>query len=328
MVKVSVIVPNYNYARYLPQRLDSIFGQNFLDFEVILLDDCSMDGSQNYLKEQASLHRAVTHCIVNEKNSGNPFEQWAKGIAMAKGEYIWIAESDDYCEKSFLGKMVRLLDANPDVSYALCGSHLVDTDNNPISEDYDKWSLSSNDDHQVYKYNSNIYLKHFLLWYNASYNASMILFRKKSFEKIQMDFSSLRYCGDWLFWVKMAEVGNVIVLHERLNYFRRHKKSVTFVSDGGERQMREKFLIYFYLWEHHSFGCYRDALSRGYLYKEVLRANMSREKKKEYKEKLRMKGGKFFHYVLERIVKALNQIFPFIPASKYDYVEGVKLDVL
>lgn len=328
MVKVSVIVPNYNYVRYLPQRLDSIFNQDFSDFEVILLDDCSVDGSQNYLKEQTILHHAVTHCVLNEKNSGNPFEQWAKGIAMAKGEYIWIAESDDYCEKSFLGKMVSLLDANPDVSYVLCGSHLVDSDNNPIAKNYDKWPLSSDDDHHAYKYSSKTYLKHFMLWYNASYNASMILFRKKSFEKVLMDFSAFRYCGDWLFWIKMAEVGNVVVLHERLNYFRRHQKSVTYISDGGERQMREKFMIYSYLWEQHTFGLYRDMLSRGYLYKEVLRSKMSEEMKKKYLKRLRMKGGFLLYYVLERSVKTLNQLFPFIPAPKYDYVKGIKLDAL
>ncbi len=137
--KVSIIVPNYNYKRYLSLRLESVFGQDFTDFEVILLDDCSTDGSPAYLQEQASRHPEVSHCVLNEVNTGNPFVQWEKGMALAKGEYIWIAESDDYCDKSFLGKMVGLLDARPDASYALCGSHLVDSENNPIRDDYDKW---------------------------------------------------------------------------------------------------------------------------------------------------------------------------------------------
>lgn len=324
--KVSIIVPNYNYKRYLSLRLESIFAQDFTDIEVILLDDCSTDGSPAYLREQASLHPEVSHCVLNEVNTGNPFVQWEKGMALAKGEYIWIAESDDYCDKSFLVKMVGLLDAHPDASYALCGSHLVDSENNPIQDDYDKWPIvGGQDEGQAFLYSSATYLKHFLLWYNASYNASMIVFRRKSLEKIQVDFSSTRYCGDWLFWIKMAEVGNVIVLHERLNYFRRHQKSVTFISDGGEKQMAEKLLIYSYLWEHHSFGFYRDALSRGYLYKEILRARMTEEEKKEYLGKLRRFHVGRLHYALERIVKTFNQIFPFIPAPKYDYVRGVRL---
>ncbi len=321
---VSIIVPNYNYKRYLPLRLESIFGQEYTDFEVILLDDNSTDGSPAYLQEQASLHPEVSHCVLNKENTGNPFVQWEKGIALARGKYIWIAESDDYCDKSFLGKMVSLLEAHPDASYTLCGSHLVDSDNNPIQYNYDKWPMEEQSEGKAYQYSSATYLKHFLLWYNASYNASMIVFRRECLEKIQMDFSSMRYCGDWLFWIKMTEVGNVLILQERLNYFRRHQKSVTFISDGSEKQLTERLMIYFYLWEHHSFGPYRDALSRGYLYKEILKAKISEEKKKEYIGELRRFHVCRLHYALERIVKTLNQIFPWVSAPKFDYVSGIK----
>ena len=51
MPQVSVIVPNYNHAPYLRQRLDSIFNQNFQDFEVIILDDCSTDNSKEIIEE-------------------------------------------------------------------------------------------------------------------------------------------------------------------------------------------------------------------------------------------------------------------------------------
>lgn len=325
MAKVSIIIPNYNYLKYLPQRLKSVFEQSYTDYEVILLDDCSTDGSAEYLKEQASCHPQVTHCILNAKNTGNPFVQWEKGILLARGKYIWIAESDDYCKPDFLGKMVSLLDANPDVSYAMSGSYLVDGLDNPIPYDFDKCSPKFNDDGYAYKYLSATYLKHFLLWYNAAYNASMIVFRRDCLDKIQMDFSSTRYCGDWLFWIKLTEVGNVIVLHERLNYFRRHQKSVTFISDGGEKQMEEKLLIFSYLWRHHQFGWYRNNLSRGYLYKEILRARMSETKKKESVVHIKQLGANRLQYVLERVVKILHQMFPFVPAPKFDYVEGIKL---
>ena len=325
MAKVSIIVPNYNYMKYLPQRLDSIFSQDFTDYEVILLDDCSIDGSANYLKEQAALHPQVTHCVVNFKNSGNPFAQWEKGIALAKGEYIWIAESDDYCKSSFLGKMVQSLESNPDVSYAMCGSYLIDSQNQPINDDYDRWTWKKSNELEVYKYSSAIYLKHFLLWCNTAYNASMIVLRKSCLSNIQMDFTATRYCGDWLFWIKLTEVGNVIVLHEKLNYFRRHQKSVTFISDGSEKQMDEKLLIFAYMWKYHQFGGYRNSLSKGYLYKEILRTRMSKTKKEKYLKKIKHFGAKRIHYYFERIVKSLNQIFPFIPAPKYDYVKGIKL---
>lgn len=68
--------------------------------------------------------------------------QWEKGISLSKGEYIWIAESDDYCKPDFLEKMVSILDANPDASYVMSGSHLVDSLDNPIPYDLTSAHLS------------------------------------------------------------------------------------------------------------------------------------------------------------------------------------------
>ena len=101
---VSIIIPNYNHSKFLQQRLDSVFNQTFQDFEVILLDDCSTDNSVDILKKYAN-HPKVSHLELNKQNSGSPFKQWQKGITMAKGTYIWIAETDDYCEFNFLDQM-------------------------------------------------------------------------------------------------------------------------------------------------------------------------------------------------------------------------------
>ena len=76
---VSVIVPNYNHEKYLPERLNSILNQTFQDFELILLDDCSTDGSREILKSFKK-NSKVTHLEFSVSNSGSPFKQWAKGV--------------------------------------------------------------------------------------------------------------------------------------------------------------------------------------------------------------------------------------------------------
>ena len=101
MPKVSVIVPNYNHERFLRQRIDSILAQTFRDFELILLDDCSTDYSREILREYAS-DPHVTHAEFNEVNSGSTFKQWNKGVRLAQGKYVWIAESDDYANPHFI----------------------------------------------------------------------------------------------------------------------------------------------------------------------------------------------------------------------------------
>ena len=102
---VSVIVPNYNHARYLEQRLDTVFNQTYQNFEVIILDDKSTDNSLEVINKYKD-NPHLAQIVVNEQNTGSPFKQWDKGINLAKGELIWIAESDDYNELTFLEELI------------------------------------------------------------------------------------------------------------------------------------------------------------------------------------------------------------------------------
>ncbi len=104
--QVTVIVPNYNHALFLRQRLDSIYGQSYRNFRVILLDDCSNDESRTILEEYARKYPEQTKLIVNTVNGGSVFAQWRKGIQSAQSGFIWIAESDDFAEPEFLETVI------------------------------------------------------------------------------------------------------------------------------------------------------------------------------------------------------------------------------
>ena len=91
---VSVVIPNFNHAAFLRERIRSVLGQTVADLEVILLDDASTDDSVLVMRAFTSDTR-VTHVVVNEVNSGSPFHQWRKGMALARGTWVWIAESYD-----------------------------------------------------------------------------------------------------------------------------------------------------------------------------------------------------------------------------------------
>ena len=97
---VSVILPNYNHAEFLPERLDSIYNQTYQNLEVIILDDCSTDESVSILNNYKN-HPKTAHFVINKENTGSPFIQWEKGFKLVKGDVIWIAESDDYCDLNF-----------------------------------------------------------------------------------------------------------------------------------------------------------------------------------------------------------------------------------
>ena len=91
--KISVVVPIYNVAQYLPECLHSIFIQSFRDFEIILVDDGSTDSSGQICDEWAERDSRI--CVIHQKNQGLSAAR-NLGIDMSTGEYIIFLDSDDY----------------------------------------------------------------------------------------------------------------------------------------------------------------------------------------------------------------------------------------
>ena len=83
---VSVIIPNYNHARYLDERIQSVLNQTYQNFEVIILDDKSTDNSREVI-EKYRAHPKIVHIIYNEINSGSTFRQWEKRNREGKGRF-------------------------------------------------------------------------------------------------------------------------------------------------------------------------------------------------------------------------------------------------
>ena len=95
-------MPNYNHARFLPERLKSIVDQKYGSSELIILDDCSTDNSRDVIRAFAESYSGDCRVVFNKVNSKNVFKQWQKGLELATGELIWICESDDTCEANRL----------------------------------------------------------------------------------------------------------------------------------------------------------------------------------------------------------------------------------
>lgn len=219
---VSIIIPNYNHAKFLVKRLESVFNQTYQDFEVILLDDASTDRSLDILNVYKS-HPKVSHFLVNKNNSGSPFKQWKKGLELAKGDYIWIAESDDYCENNFLEYLVDRVEGDLDICY--CQSYDVDENENTFKNriGYTKEFTPNLWEHD-FRLDGDMFNLNYLLFKNVIPNASAVVFRKSI---LKLDFFNekmlkMKMCGDWLFWIKLCSENRIGFLSQSLNYFRYH----------------------------------------------------------------------------------------------------------
>ena len=224
--KVSVVIPNYNHALYLPQRIDSVLGQTFKDIELILMDDCSKDNSREIIEKYALLDQCI-RVVYNEKNSGSTFKQWNKGIELSRGEYVWIAESDDFAESIFLESLLSILEADKSIGIAYSDSLDVDADSKIIGSQqqfYDK--LNSQLWKQNFVENGLALVKKFMFYQNIIPNASAVVMRVATVREVGYADETFRVNGDWVFWAGILAHSKVAFLAKTLNYFRRHLNNV------------------------------------------------------------------------------------------------------
>lgn len=223
-VKVSVILPNYNHALYLTERIESILKQTYQNFELILLDDKSSDNSLGVLKSYES-HPKVSHVDYNVTNSGSTFQQWSKGLNYCQGEYIWIAESDDIAHPNFLFHLVNMLDSDKTLAFAYSQSHEI----NEKSEIIGSYFRHTEDlNAQLWKNDFILSGSDFVINYltkkNCIPNVSAVLFRKAHFF-VTEHVKSYRYLGDWLLYVQLLENKKIGYIADSLNYFRTHNNT-------------------------------------------------------------------------------------------------------
>jgi len=230
---VSIVVPNFNHRPYLPQRLESICQQTFQDYEVILLDDASTDGSPEFLEQIAE--ELGARFQKNEQNSGGPFGQWNRGVELAKGKYIWLAESDDSAEPQFLESLIPILEAHPEIVLAEANSLQMDPSGKILG------SLSRSDDPDLVSHwehdfiaEGNDEIRNHLYIQNTIPSASAVVFRREAYLQTGGADPSLRVSGDWLMWASLICDSKRYYSATPLSYTRIHADSqrARTASDG------------------------------------------------------------------------------------------------
>ncbi len=228
-MQVSVILPNYNHAVFLQQRIDSIFNQSFTDFELIILDDCSTDNSKDVI-EQYRGHPHVSYIVYNNSNSGSTFKQWKKGIELAKGKYIWIAESDDFADKRLLENLVPLLNVYSNAGLVFCNSVIINTEGKIMgnTNDWTDKHLQNQGDKKITLFNGFDFCRDHLFLVCRLPNASAVVFRRDIvINNLHWVDENLKNSGDWKLWLNIALNYDLLWVNKNLNYFRKHTNNVT-----------------------------------------------------------------------------------------------------
>lgn len=201
--RVSVVVPSYNHASYIKECLESALAQDYSDFEVIVVDDCSSDGSVEVARGIKDPRLTV---VVNEENVG-AYATQNRALDLASGEFVAVLNSDDVWRAGKLSAQVALMEKHPEAG--LCYTLGVQVDEKGRELEVDQhlnWPRGEVQDLLPLMLSSNRLL------------ASGVMFRRGAvrFEE------SLRYSGDWVAWLQLVEKGTVACVAEALVGWRQH----------------------------------------------------------------------------------------------------------
>ena len=228
---VSVVVPNYNYERFMYQRLYSILRQSYKINEIIILDDCSKDNSRKLidkiikeLKSYIDIKRDF-----NEKNSGTTFKQWEKGFKLAKSDYVWIAEADDYCESNLLKELMKPVLSNDNVRISYSDTAFVDADGvikmrsvRPLID-----IMQTGHWNDSYVNDGLDEIKNYTFLNCTIANVSSCVIKNDDYSKYLKISCDYRQAGDWIFYANVMSEGKVAYTNKRLNYYREHGTNVS-----------------------------------------------------------------------------------------------------
>lgn len=241
---VSAVVPNYNHARYLDERIGSILAQRARPDEIIFLDDASSDDSLAVARRWQDRAGLPFEILDSPANGGSPFRQWARGVRAAGGDLVWIAESDDAANPRFLERLAaqfRFLD----VAMAYCDSRTIGPAGELLATscrfytdtlDEEKWLAG-------YRAPGRREVETALAVKNVIPNVSAVLFRREAIAAALPAFEEMRYCGDWAAYVEVLRAGGLAYLPEALNRRRQEAGGVTGKSERGLGAVKEALAV-------------------------------------------------------------------------------------
>jgi glycosyltransferase involved in cell wall biosynthesis len=138
---VSIGLPVYNGERYLREAVDSLLAQTFTDFELVLSDNASTDGTAEICREYATLDKRIRY-VRNDTNIGLN-RNCNQVVRLSVGKYFKLAAADDVCHPELLAKCVKVLDEDPTVVSAHGKTRFIDSDGNSLALSDPGWHLMS-----------------------------------------------------------------------------------------------------------------------------------------------------------------------------------------
>lgn len=223
MAKISIAMPAYNCEKFIAQSLDSLLGQTCGDFELVISDNASTDGTEEVCRRYVTLDKRVRY-IRRTENIGGP-GNFRYVFAQCTGQYHKWSTADDFWHPSFLEEAVAVLDSQPDVVLCYPKTRLIDASGAALSDYNDRLDLADDSPRTRFR---DLYRLIGLC------NAHLGLIRREAM--LQTSLIAAHKASDVDFLGELALIGKFKLLPE-VRFFRRfHQESSSWARDSKEHQ--------------------------------------------------------------------------------------------
>ncbi len=232
MSKVTIIFTSYNHAKFIRESIDSVLNQTMRDFELVILDDGSVDGSWELI-EQYSDPRIRAY--RNKTNIGSVPGVNRAIAELATGEYIAIHHSDDVWELDKLQKQIDFIAANPQVGAVFTNAQPIDERGQPLMDKSHFYYSAFNQPNRT----RQEWLRHFFFHGNALCHPS-VLIRRQCYEECGLYLDSLAQLTDFEMWVRLCFKYEIHVLPDQLVRFRVRDAEMNTSGNRPEVRIRDR----------------------------------------------------------------------------------------
>lgn len=206
-------MPVYNQEKYLRFALDSVMCQTFQDFEVVIINDCSTDGSNDILNQYRKRYPEKIKIFTQRRNKGVACSlNW--GLKKTTGEYIARIDSDDVWAIDKLEKQIEVLESDPNL-------YLLATDKQYIN--YKGEFYNHKNDEPIFSYQNikkNILKKNFICHSSVVFNRAII-------DSIGFYNENYKNSEDYEYWIRIINEHKVEILPEKLTFYRVYNEMIS-----------------------------------------------------------------------------------------------------